>query len=185
MRKLLSFLICALLSISFASIFSTTAAIAHSGVVSSNPAAGEVLTELPDEISVTFSEELLVLEGKAVNTLTLTAQDATQVPLTDISVEGNFLRASVPAGDFPAGLYEMNYRVISADGHEISDVIAFSLNTAISLDTSMASPASSASPEVVKSESQPFALPVPIVLAIVLLIVAGGFYLLARRRRAN
>jgi methionine-rich copper-binding protein CopC len=179
MRKLLSVLCFALLSISFVSIFSTTAAMAHSGVVSSNPAAGEVLTELPDEISVTFSEELLVIEGKAVNTLTLTAQDATQVPLTEIRVEGNLLRASVPAGDFPAGLYELKYRVISADGHEVSDVITFSLATAV------ASPATSASPEVVKSESQPFALPVPIVLAIALLIVAGGFYLLARRRRAN
>jgi methionine-rich copper-binding protein CopC len=179
MRKLLSVLCFALLSISFVSIFSTTAAMAHSGVVSSNPAAGEVLTELPDEISVTFSEELLVIEGKAVNTLTLTAQDATQVPLTEIRVEGNLLHASVPAGDFPAGLYELKYRVISADGHEVSDVITFSLATAV------ASPATSASPEVVKSESQPFALPVPIVLAIALLIVAGGFYLLARRRRAN
>ena len=179
MRKLLSVLCFALLSISFVSIFSTTAAMAHSGVVSSNPAAGEVLTELPDEISVTFSEELLVIEGKAVNTLTLTAQDATQVPLTEIRVEGNLFRASVPAGDFPAGLYELKYRVISADGHEVSDVITFSLATAV------ASPATSASPEVVKSESQPFALPVPIVLAIALLIVAGGFYLLARRRRAN
>jgi copper resistance protein C len=179
MRKLLSFLFFALLSISFASIFSTTAAVAHSGVVSSNPSADQVLTALPDEISVTFSDELLVIEGKTVNTLTLTAQDTTQVPLTDISVEGNFLSASVPAGDFPAGLYEMKYRVISADGHEVSDVITFSI------DSSMASPASSASPEVVKSESQPFAVPLPIVLAIALLIVAGGFYLLARRRRSN
>ena len=185
MRKLLSVLCFALLSISFVSIFSTTAAMAHSGVVSSNPAAGEVLTELPDEISVTFSEELLVIEGKAVNTLTLTAQDATQVPLTEIRVEGNLLHASVPAGDFPAGLYELKYRVISADGHEVSDEITFSLDTPIPVDTSKASPATSASPEVVKSESQPFALPVPIVLAIALLIVAGGFYLLARRRRAN
>ncbi|CAB4569393.1 MAG: hypothetical protein F2555_03100 [Actinobacteria bacterium] len=185
MRKLLSFLFCALLSISFVNIFSTTAAVAHSGVVSSNPASGQVLTKLPDEISVTFSEELLVIEGKAVNTLTLTAQDATQVPLTEIRVEGNLLRASVPEGDYSAGIYEMSFRVISADGHEVSDEITFSLDTSTSLDTPMASPESSASPEVVKSESQPFALPLPIVLAIALLIVAGGFYLLARRRRSN
>ena len=59
MRKLLSFLFFALLSISFASTFSTTAAVAHSGVVSSNPAAGEVLTELPDEISVTFQQDFM------------------------------------------------------------------------------------------------------------------------------
>ena len=178
MRKLLSFLLFALLSIFCTTTFSP-AAVAHSGVVASNPTEGQELTELPNEVSVTFSEELLVIEGKDVNTLTLTAQDATQVPLTEIKVEGNILRASVPAGDFPAGLYEMNYRVISADGHEVSDEITFSLATAV------ASPETSASPEVVKTESQPFALPLPIVLAIALLIVAGGFYLLARRRRSN
>jgi hypothetical protein len=184
MRKLLSFLLFALLSIFCTTTFSP-AAVAHSGVVASNPTEGQVLTELPNEVSVTFSEELLVIEGKAVNTLTLTAQGATQVPLTDISVEGNLLRASVPAGDYSAGIYKLSFRVISADGHEVSDEITFSLATAISPDNSMASPATSASPEVVKTESQPFALPLPIVLAIALLIVAGGFYLLARRRRSN
>lgn len=171
MRKLLPFLFSALLAISFASIFSTTAAVAHSGVVASNPTEGQVLTALPNEISVTFSEELLVIEGKAVNTLTLTAQDANQVPLTDISVEGNLLRASVPTGDYSAGMYELSFRVISADGHEVSDVITFSLDTPIAV--------------AITPESEPFAIPLPIVLAVALLISVGGFLLLERRRRAN
>jgi methionine-rich copper-binding protein CopC len=175
MRKLLAFLFCALLSISFASIFSNTAAVAHSGVVASNPTEGQVLTELPNEVSVTFSEELLVIEGKAVNTLTLTAQDAAQVPLTDISVEGNLLRASLPTGDYSAGMYELSFRVISADGHEASDVITFSLDAPIGV--------------VVTSETievgTPWAIPLPIVLAVALLILVGGFLLLERRRRAN
>ena len=47
MRKLLSFLFFALLSISFASTFSTTAAVAHSGVVCINTAAGEVVNRTP------------------------------------------------------------------------------------------------------------------------------------------
>ena len=179
MRKLLSLLFSALLSISLTLGFSSTLAIAHSGVVSSNPSAGEVLTELPEEISVTLSEELLVIKGKAVNTLTLTAQDATQIPLTEIRVDGNLLLASVPTGDFPAGIYELGYRVISADGHEVSDVITFSLDAPADL------PASSAPSEDVKSQSEPFALPLPIVLAIALLIVVGGFFALERRRRAD
>lgn len=175
MRKLLSFLICAFLPISFASIFSTTVAFAHSGVISSNPAAGQVLTQLPDEISVTFSEELLVLEGKAVNTLTLTAQDEIQVPLTEVRVEGNLLFASVAAGDFPAGFYDMKYRVISADGHEISDVITFSL------DTPMGVVVTSETIEVGTS----WAIPLPIALALALLIALGGFFLFERRRSSK
>ena len=154
-----------------ATLLMPVTAMAHSGVVSSNPSAGQVLTEFPNEISVTFSEELLVIEGKAVNTLTLTAQDKTQVRLTDIRVEGNLVRATVPIGDHQAGLYEMKYRVVSADGHEVSDVITFSLDTPIEV--------------AITPESEPFALPLPIVLAIALLIVAGGFFALERRRRAD
>lgn len=178
MRIPLRFIFSALLAISLAA-FSSTASLAHSGVVSSSPSSDQVVNEIPSEISVTFSEELLVLEGRDVNTLSLAPQGATEISLADVRVEGNLLRASVPAGEYPAGTYVMTYRVISADGHEVSDAITFSL------DIPIAAPASSASPEVVKSESQPFALPLPIVLAIALLIVAGGFYLLARRRRSN
>jgi methionine-rich copper-binding protein CopC len=172
MRPSIRLALFALLSISLTSIFSTTMAVAHSGVVSSNPSAGQVLTELPIELSVTFSEELLVIEGKAVNTLTLTSQDRTVVPLTEIRVEGNLIRASVSAGDFPAGFYEMKYRVISADGHEVSDVITFSLNTPKGV--------------VVTSESMEvgtsWAIPLPIALALAVVIAIAGFLLFQRRR---
>lgn len=182
MRRL-SLALFALLSISFTTIFYSTIASAHSGVVSSNPSVGQVLAELPNEISVTFSEELLVIADKAINTLTLNNVDGTKVPLTDIKVEGNILIATVPSGEYPAGLYEMVYRVISADGHEITAVIGFSI------DTLIASPASSAPPEVIKSLSDSSSISVPIALVIALvialLIATGGFFLLKRRRRAN
>ena len=171
MRSSFRLALFALLSISVINIFSATTAVAHSGVVSSNPSAGQVLTEIPDEISVTFSEELLAIEGKAVNTLTLTAQNGSEVPLAQIRVEGNLIRASVLSGDFPAGLYEMKYRVVSADGHEVSDLITFSIDTPIGID--------------VTPQSEPFVLPLPIVLAIALLIIVGGFFALERRRRAD
>lgn len=156
-----------------------TVAYAHAGVISSNPTEGQVLTEMAKEISVTFSDELLVVADKEINTLKLTRYDGPAVLLENLTIKGNVLTASVTAGDYQPGLYEIAYRVISADGHEVSDLITFSL------DTSLASPASSAPPEAVKSESEPFALPLPIVLAIALLIVAGGFFALERRRRAN
>jgi hypothetical protein len=72
-------------------------------------------------------------------------------------------------------MYELSFRVISADGHEVSDVITFSLDTPIGA--------------VVTSETievgTPWAIPLPIVLAVSLLIFVGGFLLLERRRRAN
>jgi hypothetical protein len=65
----------------------------------------------------------------------------------------------------------MKYRVVSADGHEVSDLITFSIDTPIGID--------------VTPQSEPFVLPLPIVLAIALLIIVGGFFALERRRRAD
>jgi len=155
--------------------FSPTSAFAHASVLSSNPSEAAVLTEMPTEISVTFSDDLLVVADKEINTLKLTRYDGPAVPLENSVVSGNVLTASVIAGDFQPGLYEIAYRVISTDGHEVSDLITFSLNTpegvvvtseAIEVDTSGSTP-------------------LPIALAVALVIAIAGFVLFERRRRSK
>lgn len=111
-----------------------TAAIAHAGVISSSPEENQLLEVFPKEISVTFSEELLLLPEKQVNTLLLTGYDGPAINLTDIRVEENNLVASVPLAQYSPGRYEMAYRVISADGHEVSGLISFSFKTSLEGD---------------------------------------------------
>ena len=152
-----------------------TAAVAHASVLSSNPSEGQVITEMPKEISVTFSDELLVVAGKEINTLKLNHSDGTSLPLQDATVTSNVLTAAVIAGENQPGLYQITYRVISTDGHEVSDVITFSLNT----------------PEgvVVTSEAievgTSWAIPFPIALALALLIAIAGFVLFERCRSSK
>ena len=66
-------------------------------------------------------------------------------------------------------------RVISADGHKVSDEITFSLDTPIGV--------------VVTSETievgTSWATPLPIALALALLIAIGGFFLFERRRSSK
>jgi len=152
-----------------------TAAVAHAGVISSNPTEGQVLTEMPKEISITFSDELLVVADKEINTLKLNHSDGTSVPLQDATVTGNVLSAGVIAGDYQPGLYQITYRIISADGHEVSDLITFSFNApqgvvvtyeAIEVGTSRA-------------------IPLPIALAFALVIAIAGFVLFDRRRSSK
>ncbi len=175
MRKVLSFLICALLSISFASFFSPTTAFAHASVLSSNPSEGELITEMPKEISVTFSDDLLVVADKEINTLKLNYSDGTSVPLQDATVTGNVLTAAVIADENQSGTYQITYRVISADGHEVSDVITFSLNTPQEVVLN---------PKASEVEGSG-AIPLPIALALAVVIAIAGFLLFERRRSSK
>jgi methionine-rich copper-binding protein CopC len=155
--------------------FSPTSAFAHASVLSSNPSEAAVLTEMPTEISVTFSDDLLVVSDKEINTLKLNYSDGTSLPLQDATVTGNVLTAAVIAGEYQPGLYQITYRVISTDGHEVSDLITFSLNT----------------PEGVVVTSEAIEVgtsgptPLPIALAVALVIAIAGFVLFERRRRSK
>jgi Iap family predicted aminopeptidase len=130
---------------------------------------------MPTEISVTFSDNLLVVSDKEINTLKLNYSDGTSLPLQDATVTGNVLTAEVIAGEYQPGLYEIAYRVISTDGHEVSDLITFSLNTTEGVVvTSEAIEVGTSGPT-----------PLPIALAVALVIAIAGFVLFERRRRSK
>ena len=123
---------------------------AHARVVATNPSTDQVVTVMPSEISVTFSEELLVISDKEINTITVTAPDGSLLENLESRVEGPTLIATVPPLDsaldptldneYPSGLYTVDYRVVSADGHEVTDSYTFSLNAPMLLATESPAP---------------------------------------------
>ncbi len=104
----------------------SVAAQAHSALESSTPAQGQMVETLPSEISLTFNEELISIEGESVNTLTLKGADGTNYELLPPTIVGAVLSAQVAGGDYPAGDYLLSYRAVSADGHPITGEITFS-----------------------------------------------------------
>ena len=155
------------LLISLASLFliyigSATPAFAHAGVVGTSPSQDQVLTSMPNEISITFSEELLTITGQEVNTLSLTHFDGPQVEVGEIKISGTTLSATIPEGEYESGVYEVFYRIVSADGHKVSDSFTFSLNA----------PALISEPVVEKGDG---VIPAPIALAITILVALGGY----------
>ena len=143
---------------------------AHAGVVSVSPAQDQVLMSMASEISIQFSEELLTISNQDVNTLSLTELDGPPIELENIRVEGEFLKAGIPTGDYAPGTYEVTYRIVSADGHKLSDSFTFALNA----------PAVTAAP--VTTDEGDGVIPLPIVAAVVILILAGGFLIFRGRR---
>ncbi|MGV8884816.1 MAG: copper resistance CopC family protein [Microbacteriaceae bacterium] len=99
-------------------------AYAHSFLVSSTPAVGETLSELPENFSVTMNESLLDLSGDAAG-FGMRVRDDAGLYYGDgcITISGDTL--STPAALGGAGSYTLIYQVVSSDGHPVSDEFTF------------------------------------------------------------
>lgn len=99
-------------------------AAAHNYVVSSTPAEGETLTEVPAAFVITTNDILLDLSGEASG-FGMLISDTNGFFYGDgcVTVDGRSM--STPAALGAAGDYTLTFQLISADGHTLSDTIAF------------------------------------------------------------
>ena len=97
---------------------------AHNFLVSSTPTAGEVVTTLPESVSVTTNGPLLELSGDGAG-FTIQVTDAAGTFYGDgcMTVSGSTL--STPAALGAAGTYRVVWQVVSEDGHTVSDEFTF------------------------------------------------------------
>jgi len=102
-----------------------SAASAHAGLSSSNPAGGSVVAEAPKEVVLTFTEAVSVqpdgirvldAEGRRVDAGLATADGA----VVTSPIEGELAR----------GGYAVSWRVTSADGHPVQGTFTFSVGEA-------------------------------------------------------
>ena len=105
-------------------------AYAHAELQSSNPTNDAVLTEVPETLSLTFGENLLVIEGESVNTISLQDPQGMQLDLTPVEINAGTISATlVNNKSYSDGRYKLSYRVVSEDGHPVSGEITFELKT--------------------------------------------------------
>lgn len=132
---------------------SASPAHAHSYLVESTPAAGSVVTELPEMFSVTTNEQLLDLTGNA-DGFALQVIDSAGRYFGDgcLSVTGATLSAGASLGD--AGDYRVIWQVVSEDGHPVSGEFAF---TWLPTDAEQSSGGSAAPPVCGEAEPTPTA----------------------------
>ncbi len=93
---------------------------AHASLVSSDPSDGAVLRAAPGEITLRFNEPVSPLVFKLI--------DAKGVARPDLAAmsRGEAVEIRLPP-DLPVGTQTLSYRVISADGHPVGGVVAFSV----------------------------------------------------------
>ncbi len=99
-------------------------ALAHSVLERSVPAAGAAVAQAPSSIELTFNETI----GANFATLDLTGPEGAGVELgaASVSADGRTLAAPVE-GSLPAGAYEVEWGVLSQDGHRVTGDFRFTV----------------------------------------------------------
>ena len=173
---------------------------AHNYVVSTIPASGSVLTQLPEQFSITTNDNLLNLAGRATASCCRSGMRAARTTATVASAcrarRCPPLRRWGEPGD-----YTIAWQLISTDGHTVSDEIPFTWQpdaTQPAPSTGSATPpdchgthSAATSAETAQPSAPPTASAVPLgdVLwiggAILLVGLAAGTTLLVVTRRAK
>jgi copper transport protein len=108
--------------------FSPSVAFGHTSVVSTTPIYTSTLAQMPTQVSITFTDDLMEIGEKKVNTISITAPDNSEVKIAAITIEKNVIIAELPQDKFNDGTYVVTYRVVSADGHPVSGSYELYLN---------------------------------------------------------
>ncbi|MFT3873015.1 MAG: copper resistance protein CopC [Nocardioides sp.] len=99
-------------------------AAAHTALVSSTPEQGQEVDRLPTTVTLTFTEE--VEEPIYVSVI---GPDGAKLAAGDPQRDGATVSQDLVAstGEEPSGTYTVAYRVVSDDGHPVSDELTFTL----------------------------------------------------------
>lgn len=101
---------------------------AHTSVVTTTPIYKSTLTEMPSQLSIEFTDELMTLGDKNVNTIEIEAPDKSAVKISNIDIDKNLMTAHLAQQKYIDGTYLISYRVVSADGHSVSGSYEIYLN---------------------------------------------------------
>lgn len=107
-------------------LFGGAAAQAHDELVSSDPAANATLTQAPTELNLTYSANLMNIEGG--NRVRVVDSTGASVAEGEPQVKGTTVTQPLKIKDASADeTYTVTWRVVSSDGHPIQGTYTFSV----------------------------------------------------------
>ena len=106
----------------------TTPAIAHTKLLTSDPAAGSLVESWPTEISLTFDEDLISVGDEKSNFLVVNNAVGDQISADDEVLTGSQIKVSLDPNTV-TGPVLVYYRVVSADGHPVEGEYSFNFGT--------------------------------------------------------
>lgn len=167
-------------------LLSAPPAAAHDELTGSVPADGAVVDAAPEAVELTFSNTPAAI-GSEVRVL---AEDGTNWADGDVRILDNTATQRLRDGA-PAGVYTVQWRVVSSDAHPIEGTFGFTAGAAAGAGTVPASEAAEQPSEPAESPQTPvlnqgedtgFSWQVAVPAAVVLIAVAVLIALVVRRR---
>lgn len=110
----------AALLLGMGTIIGASPAFGHASQVDSSPAAEEVLSPAPSDVTITFDSPLLDM-GAA---LVVRDQDGSSIVTGEPVIDDRAFSVAVDPSA-PPGMYEVAYRVVSADGHTVEGAFTY------------------------------------------------------------
>jgi methionine-rich copper-binding protein CopC len=105
-------------------VFAASPASAHTALVSSSPQKDSVVASLPQLISITFAEDLVVIGNS--NSVSVLDSTGEEVSFGEISVLGPTLSKQLTPSD-KTGKFKVEYRAVASDGHVINGDFTFTV----------------------------------------------------------
>ena len=99
---------------------------AHAEIAQTSPTKNAILAQPPKSVWIEFSESLLTLDTKVVNTLTVTNSKGKRVDKSPTIISGARATKKI-LGALKKGKYLVTYRVVSEDGHPVKGSYYFSV----------------------------------------------------------
>lgn len=173
-------------------------AAAHDELIGTDPASDAVLETLPEQITLSYSTDVLTDAGATVIEVT----DAAGTSLTDGAPEVSGSEVTQALAGPASGTVTVQWRVVSSDGHPIDGEFAFSVpeSTPTPAPTPSVTPSASATAAASEAaspaattevtiplESDAPASPLPWILLVVALVIVAGVlvYVFASRGPRN
>ncbi|MCZ4069132.1 copper resistance protein CopC [Microbacterium sp. NPDC006705] len=117
----------ALLAASGLLLASAVPAAAHDNLISSTPESGSTVGISPAEVSLAFSGELLTATSAVV--IEVTSPDGRNIAEGEPVVDGTTVTQALEP-ETSAGVFTVLWRVVSSDGHPISDQYTYTVEAA-------------------------------------------------------
>lgn len=112
--------------VSVLSLAITPVANAHAQVVQTNPVKGSAVLVSPSLVWIEYDGNLLELDEKKINSLTVTDSKGKRVDNSKTISAGARVSTKIK-GVLEIGKYQVKYRVVSEDGHPVQGSYFFSV----------------------------------------------------------
>lgn len=100
---------------------------AHTVLIGSDPTANSTVTRLPEQITLTFADSLLVLGAHTINEVQVIDPMGLVITSKNNVVKGAKLSNVLTPKMVMAGHYHVSFRVVAQDGHVITGTYIFSV----------------------------------------------------------